>query len=97
MEITQRETDRINRKRQYGWKIDGKTVFTNPTEELINKAIEKNELEKRGLQQYESSLFEEWNHVASGDRARAVQQYHSRRVAFFCVNRWEDPIKILRP
>jgi hypothetical protein len=94
MEITQRETDRIKRKRQYGWKIDGKTVYANPTEELINEAIDKNELEPRGLQEYESSLFEEWNQVPSADRARAIQQYHSRRVAFFCVNRCEDPIKI---
>jgi hypothetical protein len=94
MEIAQKRTDQIVRKKQYGWRIDGKIVHTNPTQQLIDEAIKKNELEQRGLQEYESSLFHEWDRVPSLDRARAVQQYHSRRVAFFCVNGWEEPIKI---
>ncbi len=91
--LVKKRVDQIKRWR-YGLKIDGKTVYAEPTRELIADAIEKNQLERRGLQEYAALLFEEWERVPAVDRARVVQQYHSSRVAFFCVNGWDDPISL---
>src|SRR6266496_3632282 len=80
--LVKKRVDQIKRWR-YGLKIDGKTVYAEPTRELIADAIEKNQLERRGLQEYAALLFEEWERVPAVDRARVVQQYHSSRVASF--------------
>src|SRR5574338_690754 len=94
MEVMLRSIDHIKRVRRYGWKIDGKTFFAEPTLEGITAAVQNKQLEPRGLQEHWEELYTEWENAPKSERLHAVQQYHTQRVAYFCVNRQNDPIQI---
>jgi hypothetical protein len=86
--------DQIKRVRRYGWKIDGKTLFAEPTLEGIAVAVKNRALEQRGLQEHWEELYTEWENAPKSERLQVVQQYHTQRVAYFCMNIHNDPIQI---
>jgi hypothetical protein len=88
--------DQIKRVRRYGLIIDGETIRGEPTQDEIADSVDKNELERRGLQEHWDELVEEWKRVPRLELPRVLRQYHARRIAFFWVHGWadEDVIKI---
>jgi hypothetical protein len=97
MEVTKKRIDQIKRKRRYGFRVNGRIFYAEPTPEDVAEAIRNREFETRGLQQHAQQLQQEWEqHVAVEDRQTAVRRYHARRMAFLWVNGWseEDVIKV---
>lgn len=95
MEVTEKKTEQVQRKRRYGFKVDGKTYYAEPTSADIAEAIQTGQLETRGLQQHSDELNEEWARVpVLEERATVVRQYHARRIARFVVDGWTDAISI---
>jgi hypothetical protein len=73
-------------------------VSCEPSIEEIQKAIQENDLETRSFQTDLTELNAEWNRKANNeDEYYALQKkYHSRRIAFFIVNGWADPILLYK-
>lgn len=96
MEVTKKRIVQIMRKRRYGLRINGNTVYGEPTEKEITAAFVKKEPEPRGLQEDWEELVEEWKRVPLPDLANVMSQYHARRIAHLGVNGWpdEDVVKI---
>lgn len=79
-------------------------ISTEPTRDAVQKAIDNSELDSRNYQTDLDDLKEEWfgevgsTSITNQDQAlafaRAVRRYHSRRVAYFVVNGWIDPIHV---
>lgn len=69
-------------------------VSCEPTNVEIKKAILENNLEMRSFQDDLAELNAEWNNKANNEDEYWVLQkeYHSRRIAFFVVKGWDDPI-----
>jgi hypothetical protein len=96
MEVTKKRIDQIKRRRRYGLIIDGETFRGEPTQDEVAAAVDKKELETRGLQEHWVELLEEWKRVPRLELPRLLREYHARRIAFFWFNGWadEDGIKI---
>ena len=69
-------------------------ISSEPTKDDIEKAISENRLESRGFQADHTELIKEWNARSKNikEYCDAVKKYHSERIAFFAVNKWNDPI-----
>ena len=69
-------------------------ISCEPTKDEIERAIQENDLESRPFKSYEIELNDEWNKNARSinEYCALQQQYHTRRIAFFVVNGWSDPI-----
>jgi len=81
----------------YGAHHEGKLYGFNPAKEDIENAINNNVLESRGFQSHWDELNAEWALAAKGNLdefCRLQKEYHARRVAFFVVNGWDDPIEL---
>jgi hypothetical protein len=79
---------------RYGYVDNGVGYSCEPSVEDIQLAMDKYQLEERGYQSHLGELETEWRAKATtrqeGDDL--VKLYHSRRIAFFVVNGWTDPI-----
>ena len=70
-------------------------VSCEPSKEGIEVAVHKNDLEKRGFQEYRPQLIAQWNEGGNFEGyCDSARKYHASRIAFFVVNRWDDPIKL---
>jgi hypothetical protein len=70
-------------------------VSCEPSRADIDHAIENLEFELRGFQDDLVTLKSEWDLAAQHDFdefCKLVKTYHARRIAFFVVNGWTDPI-----
>lgn len=69
-------------------------ILCEPTNDEIKKAIRENDLETRSFQNDLKELNDEWNRNARNENEYyALQkQYHARRIAYFVVKGWNDPI-----
>lgn len=79
----------------YAAKQDGKMFYFDPSVAEIQHAIDAGKLEERGYQRHLAQLVAEWQAGANGDAAefyRLQKQYHARRIAYFVVRGWTDPI-----
>ena len=96
MEFMKKTIDEIKRVRRYGLVIDGKTIRGEPTQAEISDAVNKKEVETRGLQEHWQGLLEEWKRVPESELPHVLRQYHARRIAFFWLNGWaeDDAIEI---
>jgi len=67
-----------------------------PSRQEIDQAIKSGWLETRSFQTDIDELNHEWNRKAKSKSEYAMLQkeYHSKRIAFFVVNGWADPIVI---
>jgi hypothetical protein len=66
-----------------------------PLREEIDEAIAERNLETRGFQKDYEALVDEWNREAGGSFEKYLslrRQYHARRIAYFVVRGWNDPI-----
>ena len=66
-----------------------------PLREEIEEAIAEGNLETRGFQKDYGALVDEWNREAGGSIEKYLglrRQYHARRIAYFVVRGWKDPI-----
>lgn len=79
----------------YGYVVNGIQFLTEPSEDDIRRAIENDEIEERGYQSDYKELEIEWKQAHTREEAdRQVRLYHARRIAFFVVNGWSDPIRL---
>jgi hypothetical protein len=70
-------------------------VSVEPSPEEIEKAIAEDNLEMRGFQNDCKEITAEWNREAGNsfeEYCRLRRQYHARRIAYFIVHEWKDPI-----
>ena len=72
----------------------GQCFSTEPSDEDVAEAIKKGELEERGFQEYEHELAAEWYRHPPTECVQLAKQYHARRIAYFVVKGWTDPIQI---
>jgi hypothetical protein len=71
-------------------------ICTEPTVKGIFDAIEENALESRHFHNRDA-LIEEWLAKSGGkvlEWANSAREYHNRRVAYFVVKGWTDPIGV---
>ena len=73
-------------------------VSCEPSREDIEGAIAKGTLEERQFQADIQALNDEWNRNAGNEQEYFLLQkeYHARRIAFFVVNGWKEPIVLHR-
>jgi hypothetical protein len=73
---------------------DGKTqICCDPSSDDIDAAINSRNLETRSFQDDLELLKSEWHNEENFEkRCTLIKQYHARRIAFFVVNGWDDPI-----
>lgn len=79
----------------YAANQDGKVYYFDPSAAEIQQAIDAGELEERGYQQHLAQLVSEWQTGAKGDASKFYhlqKEYHARRIAYFAVHGWTDPI-----
>jgi len=71
-------------------------VSCEPSSDDIRHAIEICELESRGFQEDLPTLQTEWNQMARNfdQFCQLVKAYHARRIAFFVVHGWNEPIML---
>jgi hypothetical protein len=70
-------------------------VSCEPSNAEIAEAVRNEEFELRGFQHDLATLQTEWQQVAQNnfdEFCRLVKMYHARRIAFFVVNGWSQPI-----
>ena len=68
-------------------------VSCEPSNEEIEKAIREKDFETRAFQDDLDKLKAEWNRAGNFEEyCDSVRKYHIRRIAFFVVNKWKDPI-----
>ena len=72
-----------------------KKVSVQPSPEEIEEAISEGNFETRGFQNDCKEITAEWNREAGNSfeqYCRLRRQYHARRIAYFVVHGWDDPI-----
>jgi hypothetical protein len=70
-------------------------VCCEPSKAEIESAVGEKDLEKRGFQEHLRELTTEWNKGSNFEEyCDCARKYHARRIAFFVVNRWDDPIML---
>lgn len=69
-------------------------IFSEPSKDKIEKAIREKDFDERGFQRDLAELNTEWNKASSSveEYSDHMRQYHARRIAYFVVNKWNDPI-----
>ena len=70
-------------------------VSCEPLPSDIADAIQSAEFELRGFQNDLPALKSEWDRAAQNnfdEFCRLVKTYHAKRIAFFVVHGWNDPI-----
>ena len=70
-------------------------VSVEPSLEEIEKAMGEGNLEMREFQKDCKEITAEWNMEAGNsfeEYCRLRTQYHARRIAYFVVHGWNDPI-----
>lgn len=83
----------------YGIRLDGLSICFDPSVEDIRKAIDEGRLEERGFQTDLEALRTEWEQQSQGNPLefyRLQGVYHARRIAYFVVRGWSDPIVVDR-
>jgi hypothetical protein len=74
-----------------------KKVSVQPLREEIEKAIGEGNLEMREFQKDCEQITAEWNREAGNsfeEYCRLRRQYHARRIAYFVVHGWHNPIAL---
>lgn len=69
-------------------------VCCEPSKDDIDRAVKKNDLEIRWFQR-DINLIDGECKLAE-NRYDCMRQYHARRIAFFVVNKWTNPIVLNR-
>jgi hypothetical protein len=71
-------------------------ISSEPSKADIEAAISKSEYESRGFQEHLEELNNEWKVSVSGvqEYCERIRHYHARRIAFFVVNGWSDPVEL---
>lgn len=68
-------------------------VCCEPSKDQIERAVNENELERRGFQCDKDEIAAECNKGGNFEEyCDCMCKYHARRIAFFVVNKWTDPI-----
>jgi hypothetical protein len=68
-------------------------VSCEPSNEEIEKAIREEDFETGAFQDDLDKLKAEWEKARNfQEYCDSVKKYHIRRIAFFVVNKWKDPI-----
>lgn len=70
-------------------------VSCEPTKEEIEKAVDDGNIDKRSFQGNLEELKKEWE-GKDEEKYEAIREYHCRRIAYFVVNKWNEPIKLKR-
>jgi hypothetical protein len=81
----------------YGVPDGQKSISMEPSADDINEAINGGQLEARGFQADLDALRSEWEQRSNGNSAefyRLQKIYHARRIAYFAVNGWSDPVDL---
>lgn len=72
-------------------------VCCEPSKDQIEMAVNKNELERRGFQCDKDKITAECNKGKNFEEyCDCMRKYHTRRIAFFVVNKWTDPIELCK-
>jgi hypothetical protein len=81
---------------RYGYVDNGVGYSCEPSPEDIQHAINNNQLEERGFQSHLEELKTEWraNAKTRQECDELVKIYHARRIAFFVVNGWKEPVAL---
>ena len=86
--------------RRYGDVLDNRKIMCEPTLMDIYDAVKSSNSEARNYQTDLDALKEEWLQECKrsldpyGTWQQLVSQYHARRIAYFVVNGWSQPIEI---
>jgi hypothetical protein len=80
----------------YGFRQDGNDYSCEPSHQEIQCAIDKGQLEDRGFQTHLDELRSEWasNARSLQEFADRQREYNARRIAYFVVHGWTDPITL---
>lgn len=81
----------------YGAVENGEFFDMEPTAQEIQAAINANELDERPFSENAAALLHEWTTNAKGivsEVARLQRDYHAKRIAYFVVKGWADPIRM---
>ena len=78
----------------YANTIDGVQYDCEPSADDIQRAIDEKQFEFRGFQTHHDELMDEWKNGASSAREfnELMRAYHTRRIAHFVDQGWNDPI-----
>lgn len=72
-------------------------ISCEPTDDEIKKAVQDKDIDSRSFQGCIDELNDEWNKHAQNENEYYLLQkkYHVKRIAYFVVNGWNDPIIVV--